>query len=194
MLVSWGIGSRSQAHVQALLRDLTLERNLEEGRMPVAVVATDLYSGQRVVLERGNAAKTAYASVALAGIFPPLAYGEHLLADGAYVDLAPIDVARALGPKVVIAVYADQSKEPDQLRNGLQAMMRAVEICHLEHTLLRLKEADLVLRPHFPMSIGTLDFSQKRACVAAGIRAVRTSLDKLHRLLRAGQVEKLNNP
>ncbi|GMQ90629.1 MAG: hypothetical protein BMS9Abin10_1029 [Gammaproteobacteria bacterium] len=189
MLVGWGVGSRSLAPGKALLRALTRKRKLEDSRIPLAVVATDLYSGQRVVLTRGNAADAAYASSALPGILPPLAHGEYLLADGAYVDQAPIDVARGFGVKVVIAVDPSQTSDTRHIRNGLQAMLRGVEICHLEHTRLRLEGADLVLRPRFPFPIDTLDFSHKRTGVAAGARAVRAASTELERLLGAGNLQ-----
>lgn len=185
MLTDWGIGSRSRARAQELLRALTLGRNLEDARIPIAVVATDLYSGERVVLTSGSAAEAAYASGAIAGVFPPVARGEYLLADGVYVDEAPIDVARASSVEAVIAVDSSQQIPPPAIRNGLQAMLRGTEICRREHTRMRLAEADLVLRPQFPFAIDTLDFDQKRICMAAGARAVRASLRELRELLRA---------
>ena len=66
--------------------------------------------------------------------------------------------------------------------------MRALEICHYQHAHLRFAEADLVLRPHFPFLIDTLDFSQKRVCVATGMRAVRSKLPELRRLLLSDAV------
>lgn len=187
MLMDWGIGSRSRTRAQELLRALTLGRNLEDARIPIAVVATDLYSGERVVLTSGSAAEAAYASGAIAGVFPPFARGEYLLADGVYVDEAPIDVARAFDVQAVIAVDSSQQTRPPAIRNGLQAMLRGTEICRREHTRMRLAQADLVLRPQFPFAIDTLDFDQKRTCVAAGARAVRVSLTQLRQRLQARQ-------
>ncbi len=185
MLTDWGIGSRSRTRAQDLLRALTLGRNLEEARIPIAVVATDLYSGERVVLTTGSAAEAAYASGAIAGVFPPVARGEYLLADGVYVDEAPVDVARAFNVEVVIAVDSSQQTRPPAIRNGLQAMLRGTEICRREHTRMRLAQADLVLRPQFPFAIDTLDFDRKRTCMAAGARAVRVSLTQLRERLQA---------
>ena len=184
MLLGWGVGNRALPLGKRLLRDLTLDRNLEDSRLPVAVVATDLLSGQRVVLENGNAAEVAYASSALAGILPPLPWKDMLLADGAYADVAPTDIARTLVPARVIAVDAGLPLDPGvRLGNGLQALSRALEICHARHAHLLFEQADLILRPDYRETIDTLDFDSKRPAVAAGIRAVRSQRSVLARLL-----------
>lgn len=176
MVSGWGPGTTARAAGLAELRRMVGSAALEDGRIPVAVSATDLITGARVVIRSGNAVDAAYASAALAGVLPPLESGERLLADGAYSDLAPVDVARKLVEGeggAVLAVDPGQPPEGVEIRNGFQAIMRAMDICHRQHAELRFAEADLVIRPRFPRSVDTLDFRARRECVAAGIRAVR---------------------
>jgi NTE family protein len=182
--LGWGIGIHALADGERFLRKLTGDQNLEGGRIPIAVSATDLRSGERVILRSGSAARAAYASSALAGVLPPLGRSGTLLADGAYVDLAPIDVAREYGNPVVIAVDPGQLLEANEIRNGLQAVMRAFDICNRHHADLRFEEADLVLRPTFRRHIDMLDFGASRECVAAGMRVVRAHRRCLEELLR----------
>jgi NTE family protein len=183
MLLGWGAGEQSLSAGKALLTELTLGRNLEQGRIPVATVAMDLISGQRVVFDRGEAATASYASAALPGLLPPLRQDGQLLADGTYVDDVPVDVVRALGINRVMAVDVSQMEPALHVRNGFQAIMRAVEICHNAHSRSRFDAADAVLKVTFPMQINVLDFDRKRLCIAAGIRAVRQQRDTLWRLL-----------
>lgn len=185
MVFGWGPGARAVGAGRRLLHDLTAGRALEAGRIPLAVSTTDLYSGQRYVLRSGSAVEALYASAALAGVLPPLRYHGRLLADGAYADIAPIDVARDFGHTRVIAVDPGQDLASTDIRTGYQALMRAVEICHLRHADARFEMADLVLRPAFRRSIDTLDFDARRECMAAGIRVVRQHRDALHHLLRS---------
>ncbi len=184
MVLGWGVGARTLEWGRSLLDSLTLGRRLEEGHIRVATIATDLCRGQRVVLQRGNAAEAAYASAALAGLLPPMPHNESLLVDGCYADLVPIDVAKGPDIGVVIAVDVQQQIDPRPPSNGVQAMLRAMEICSQEHARLRFKEADFVVRPLFPFAIDTLEFSQKPYCIAAGSRAVRASLKDLRQLLQ----------
>jgi Predicted esterase of the alpha-beta hydrolase superfamily len=181
MFLGWGIGTHALFAGARLLRELTLGRNLED-RIPVAVCATDLRAGVRVVFRSGSASAAAYASSALAGVLPPLRRGDQLLCDGVYADVAPIDVARSFGHHVVVAVDAGQALV-SEIRNGYQALTRAIEICQMTHAHLHFQEADLVLAPIFGRTIDTLDFSARRECVAAGVRAVRRNSPALRQLL-----------
>lgn len=183
VLFGWGIETRSAGVSRRILNALTRGRRLEEARIPLIVVATDLLTGERVALSAGPADTAAYASAALAGLLPPMQIDDRLLVDGAYADPAPIDLARREGVEIVIAVEPEQDRDPAHLRNGLQAMLRAMEICSLEHTRARLSSADLVLKPEFHETVDLLDFTRARNCVAAGVRVVRRERRELCRLL-----------
>jgi NTE family protein len=183
LVFGWGPGMRALQEGRALLEDLTEGRDLQAGRIPVVVSTTDLTSGDRVLMRSGKAADAVYASAALAGILAPLKHEGMLLADGAYTDLAPVDVAREFGCSAVIAVDPGQTLIREEVTNGYQALIRATEICHLQHADLRFRQADLVLRPEFSRIINTLDFGSREESTAAGVRAVRNGLADLHRLL-----------
>jgi NTE family protein len=184
LALHWGTAERAMRRARTVIGELTLGRNLEEARVPVAICATDLRSGERVVLRDGPAVDAAFASGALAGVVPPVRRGEWLLADGAYTDIAPVDVARAFGNPVVIAVDPGKPAETPDLHNGLQVLARAMEICHTQHAELRFAQADLALRPPFRRPIETLDFGARREAMAAGMRVVRVERDRLAHLLQ----------
>lgn len=182
-LTDWGVGVPARPAGIRALRTLTMGQPLEDARLPLAVCATDLRSGHRHVLRTGDASDALYASVALAGILPPLDRDGLLLADGAYADLAPVDVAREFGNPIVIAINPGQEPVTVDIRNGLQALRRAIEICNLSHASARFRQADLVLNPDFRRSVDMLDFAARRECVAAGIRAVRAQRKTISALL-----------
>ena len=175
--------------VMPLLEELTRGRNLEDAPIPVGVVATDLESGQRVLLTRGNAALAAMASAALPMVFPPVRMGSWLLVDGGFVELVPVIAARELGAGVVVAVDVGQRDPPMPVRNGLEALIRAASICSQRQTEFILAQADLVVRPPFAEPIGTLDFSKARLAIEAGIRAAREALDPIRELLGRAATE-----
>jgi NTE family protein len=183
MITSWGAPSSAVDAGWDVLDALVGSTTLEAGRIPVAVCATDLVTGRRVTMRTGSAADAVYASAALAGVLPPLPVGDQLLADGAYADLAPIDVARDFGYPVVMVIDPSQPAYGARIHNGLEAVMRAMEICHLRHAELRMRDADLVIRPDFGRAIDVLDFDARRECIAAGERAFARQRQAIHRLL-----------
>jgi NTE family protein len=183
MVTGWGAPGAALDAGRHVLSQLLGRSCLENGRVPVAVCATDLRTGHRTTLRSGLATEAVYASAALAGLLPPLWRNDQILADGAYADIAPIDVARGFGHPIVIVVDPGQSSGAPHIDNGLQAVMRAMEICHRRHAELRMREADLVIRPHFGRIINVLEFDALRECVAAGARAVRRNLGDISALL-----------
>lgn len=183
MLQRWGPFTHARPAMEAVLETLTLGRRIEEARIPFVAVATDLVTGRRVVLDRGSAAAATYASSALVGLLPPSGVDGALLADGAYADLVPVDLARALGGEAVIVVNPNPGPPAPVPRNGLQAIARAMEIAVGHRALDRLREADLELPVPFPFPIGGTDFSHHRRCIAAGVRAVRMRRAAIRTLL-----------
>lgn len=89
-----------------------LEAHLGDARMedlmlPFTAVATDLHSGEEVLLHHGSVVAAVRASISLPGLLSPFAHGKRLLVDGGIVNPVPFDVARTLygAPVVAVAVH-----------------------------------------------------------------------------------------
>ncbi len=79
-------------------------QNFSELKLPVFMVATDLETGQKVVLRSGNLLDALRASMSMPGLFAPARVKDRWLVDGGLVDPVPVSVARAMGADIVIAV------------------------------------------------------------------------------------------
>ena len=79
-------------------------QNFSELKIPVMMVATDLETGQKVVLKSGNILDALRASMSTPGIFAPARVKNRWLVDGGLVDPVPVSVARAMGADIVIAM------------------------------------------------------------------------------------------
>lgn len=189
MYFGWGVGQPTADWGRAILSELTLNLPLDAGRIPVFATATDIVSGERIVFESGPAADALYASAALAGILPPAEIDGRILVDGGYCDLAPVDVARQAGADVVIVVDAATNLVANKPANGMQAMIRAIEICQNEHTHLRFEKADMVIHPAIEPPVGVLEFGHKRRCAAAGARAVLSARENIRQLAERRMLE-----
>jgi NTE family protein len=102
-------------------------RNLEETRIPVYIVATDLLSGEAVVLSEGPAAQAIVASTAIPAAFAPVKFDTLYLADGAITSCTPVKVAVMRGAKRLIVLptgYACARENPPQgaVANTLHAL------------------------------------------------------------------------
>jgi NTE family protein len=88
--------------VQRLIDDHLPYRNLQDARLPVHIVTTDIVSGDSVVLSEGSAAQAIVASTAIPGAFAPVRYKDLYLADGAISANTPVKVAVAKGARRLI--------------------------------------------------------------------------------------------
>ena len=103
------------------LKNIIVDGNMEDCRIPFAAVTVDLIEGQMLVLNKGPIIDAVYASAAIEGVFPPLEYYGGLLADGGPVNITPVEVARDFGSKKVIAVDIHQDiKRIEKLSTGLE--------------------------------------------------------------------------
>lgn len=102
-------------------------RNLEQARLPLHIVATDIVSGDSVVLSEGSTAEAIVASTAIPGAFSPVRYRDHYLADGAISSNTPIQVAVSKGAKRLIILptghaCANQDPPVGAVANALHAL------------------------------------------------------------------------
>ncbi|MFQ6612672.1 MAG: patatin-like phospholipase family protein [Fidelibacterota bacterium] len=72
--------------------------------IPLKIIATDLYSGERVILGSGNLVEAIRASISVPGVLTPYFHSGRWLVDGGLVDPTPVQVVREMGAEIVIAV------------------------------------------------------------------------------------------
>ena len=92
--------------LQETLRQLTLpfsnSTSFDQLPTPFRAVATDLVSGDAVLLDKGDLSIAMRASISAPGVFAPVDYEGRLLVDGGVAENLPIDVARAMKPDMLI--------------------------------------------------------------------------------------------
>jgi len=90
--------------VRKLIEDHIPFRRLEQARVPVHIVTTDIISGDSVVLSEGSTSDAIVTSTAIPGAFSPVHYKDYYLADGAISSNTPIRVAVAKGARRLIVL------------------------------------------------------------------------------------------
>ena len=93
-------GSRIRQFIQTLVGD----RNFSDLKLPFAAVATDVQTGEQIIIENGSLVEAVRASISIPGIFTPVRHQNRFLVDGGVVNSVPTDVARAMGSDIVLAV------------------------------------------------------------------------------------------
>ena len=102
------LGALSGRGLESLLRRFTLPvrkvADFDALPIPFRAVTTDMESGQPLILSTGDLAQALRSSMSVPGVFAPTEINGRILGDGGLVDNLPVDVARAMGVDIVIAV------------------------------------------------------------------------------------------
>lgn len=163
---------------------LTGRRTFADARLPLAVVAMDVETGQRVVLREGSIAVALAATTAVPGVFPPVSLGGRFLIDGGIVDKVPVDAAIEMGAEAVIAVDTG-APITRRVETTLEAMLQSQRATSKHLTQLQLDAARrrlegrlVLLRPDVGW-IRMFAFEYAEEAIQAGRAAVSAHLDDL---------------
>nr|WP_237179685.1 patatin-like phospholipase family protein [Paraburkholderia sacchari] len=159
----------------ALLRDNTAQipADVDFDRLPIPyrAVATDLETGERIVLRNGSLPQAIRASMAVPGLFAPVKIHGRTLVDGGLASNLPIDIARQMGADIVIAVdIGTPLKRADQIMSMAGVTSQMIRLLMTRNVLEQkatLHPSDILLEP----DLGELSFSDFGAMqqgVAAG--------------------------
>jgi NTE family protein len=182
-------GAVSSRGLESLLRHYTLPvrdvPDFDALPIPFRAVATDMETGQPVVLDKGDLALALRSSMSVPGVFSPTELDSRILGDGGLVDNTPVGVARSLGAEIVIVVNIGTplaGRETLGSPVGLtQQMINILTEQNVQRSLATLGPRDVLIEP----SLGTLtsaDFSEVRRFISLGIAGARGRSDRLANL------------
>ncbi len=155
--------------------------------LPIAfrAVATDIATGEKVVLAEGELALAMRASMAVPGVFGAVSLDGRLLVDGGLSANIPVDVARAMGADIVIAVATQAPLlETDEINNAVDVLAQTVSLLILTNEraqIATLGENDILIRID-PGDLTPADFKSAAAFVEAGRRSTEPALPRLREL------------
>ncbi|MEA3494248.1 MAG: patatin-like phospholipase family protein [Candidatus Margulisiibacteriota bacterium] len=90
--------------IQEFIKSSIGDAKFSDAKIPLTVVATEVPTGERIILKEGNIARAVRASVSIPILFTPYNYEGRFLIDGGVVDPVPVRLVREMGADFVIAV------------------------------------------------------------------------------------------
>jgi NTE family protein len=177
------LGLASNNRLGDLIERVFESRQFEDLRIPLAVVATDLTSGEPVIFTQGHLVDAIRASCAFPGLFEPVEIGTRCLADGGLVAPVPTRAARELGATSVVGISVGmQDGHRGAPTNIFQVVSRAVSAAQKHQLEIWERHADIVLRPDV-QSLAWDDFDRAEEAIEAGAVAARRALPRIQKLL-----------
>ncbi len=175
------MGLATNERLESYLGYFTEATRFDELRIPLAIAATDLRTGDAVYMTEGLIGPALRASCAYPGLFLPIEHQGMTLVDGFVAAPVPVEAARQLGADVVIAVYLEASSD-DKPRNVAEVVGRSFAIIQRYANTHWRQQADVVIEPDVRDFLWD-DFHRSPEMIAAGEAATRAALPRIRALL-----------
>ncbi len=178
--LSW-MGLATNERLEGYFHRFSSVTRFEELKIPLAIAATDLRTGEAVYFTQGLLGPALRASCAYPGLFLPVEYQGRTLVDGFLVAPVPVDAARRLGAELVIAVHLEPGGDAPP-RSMTDVISRSFSIIQ-RHTQQNWREkADLIIEPDVKRFLWE-DFEKSPELIAAGAAAARAALPRIQAAL-----------
>ncbi len=191
-----------------LLSGLLDGKAFSDLKIPLAVTAVDVKTGQEIILHHGKVLEAIFASSAVPGVFPPVKIGAITLMDGGVLDPVPVSVARWLAPNLPIVAVAlaappeEWTTQPPpslpvpgptqliervsrlRLAQAFNLFLQSIEYSSRLMAELRLEtdQPDVVVRPEVA-EVGWLDRVNVAELIERGDQAAQLGLPDLKKAL-----------
>ena len=186
-LTDWTIPfmSRGMLRGEALGKYVNSQLNglkIEDMKVPLGIVATDLQTGDGILFRRGDVATAVRASSAVPSVFEPVRIGGKDYVDGGLVSPVPVRYAKQMGADVVLAVDISSRPEDAKTSDLLKVLLQTFSIMGKSISQLELAQADVVVRPAL-LDVGSAEFSARKKSIEAGRAAMKQALPQLKALM-----------
>ncbi len=180
--LSW-LGLASNQRLEHYPRRFLGVSTFEDLRIPLAIAATDLATGEAVYFSHGQLGPALRASCAYPGMFVPVEIEGRTLVDGFLAAPVPVDAARILGADIVIAIFLESASD--------RKPASIVDVIGLSFAILQ-RHADLEWRRRADIIIEPIvkeflwdDFDKTSELMAAGEAAARAAVPKIRAAIAA---------
>jgi len=186
-LTDWSYPGRGLIRGEALaryVREQTGGRRIEQMRMPLGIVATDLDSGEPILFQLGDPGVAVRASSAVPAMFQPVRIGTREYVDGGLVAPVPVHFARQMGADLVIAVDISAAPDGNATGDAMRMLLQTFAIMGRSINNFELRDADVLLRPKLSHVSGA-DFAARKRSLQAGRDAAQAQLALLRERIAA---------
>jgi NTE family protein len=165
--------------ISSLLDLLTKKKQFHELDITLQMAATDLLSGQTVVLQEGSVAEAIRASISIPGVFHPVKKEGMMLVDGAITDRLPVDIALKNNADLVIAVDVTFTEDRSiEIKNVLDVIMCSLDLMQKRHFEASALNTDFLLQPKVG-NFASGDFQKSAQIVEMGRQAASEQVNDI---------------
>ncbi len=165
--------------LSSLTRNVRHVRNFNNLKIPFVCIATNIETGEEVLLNKGNLANALIASAAFPTLFSPVEIDGKLLVDGGVANNYPIEAVREMGADIIIGVdVQDGLLDKSGLKNATKILGQITNLQSIEKMKKKIAETDIYIKPDIK-SYGVISFDKGIDIIKKGEEAAMAVYDQL---------------
>ena len=168
--------------LEKIIEEFVGSADISKARIPLAIVATDIESGEKVVFRKGKVALAARASACLPGLFVPVEVDGRKLVDGGVTENLPLEPLLEMGADISIGVHVTRWHSRKKVNNILDVVSNAIDILADYQKDIPGRFVDVVIEPDLG-AYSSSDFKKADEMVDIGYRAAVRKIPEIRRLL-----------
>lgn len=152
--------------------------------IPFLCIATNVETGEEIVIEDGDLATSLTASGAIPSLFSPVYIDGMMLTDGGVLNNFPVDEIRGKGMDVIIGVdVQDELRKKEELQSGFEILTQVNNFRTIKAAEEKGAKTDVYIKPNIK-DFSVLSFDQGEDIIKNGEIAARESMEELRRIAR----------
>lgn len=174
--------------LEALIRSAVDNKGFADLKIPIAITAVDIETGEDLCFTSGDLIKAIKASCSLPGIFRPVEMNGRLLVDGGIRHHLPTAVAKALGADIIVAVDVGFCVKNEKINNMLGVIMQSIQILGERLSMHQSEKADILIKPDLGKDIDQLAFDKSALIIRRGQEAAEEALPRVKKYMEENAV------
>ena len=123
------------------------DKNIQDSDIPLAMVATDVSGGGKVILDKGSVAEAVMASTCIPGLFKPVEINKQMLVDGGVVENVPVKTVKQMGAEYIIGVDLNAKHTYEKPDSILDVIINSFHFLMQQSDKFQTEGADLLIKP-----------------------------------------------
>lgn len=151
------------------------DKNIEDAKIPLVMIATNISNGEMVVLDKGPVTKAVMASTCIPGIFCPVEINNKILVDGGIVENVPVKTIKKMGAEFVIGVDLNAKHTFEKPENIIDVILNSFHFIMQQSIKYQSQDADLLIKPDLS-SFNRSDVEQVEELIEKGYTDAKKAL------------------
>jgi NTE family protein len=182
--------------LSSLTRSVRYQRDFKQFKTPFLCVATNIETGEAVILDKGNLAHAMTASSAFPSLFSPVEFDGNLLIDGGVVDNYPIEAVRKMGADIIIGVdVQDGLLDRSELKEATKILGQINALQSIDKMKRKINDTDIYIKPDIK-EFSVISFDKGQNIIRKGEEAAFVVYEQLEKYGVKGEYKQnhLKNP